>query len=146
MHSVRVSRGATVVAVVVWQFTALVLLPAALCRHAAVAHDAEDVPACCKGAHHGAACPMSRGSAAGHGAEMDHGPARRDSVGMNAGHPRLHTCHVLDDTLIGLLGLTAFTPDTFRVACDPAAAGRVTDAGESAVSLHTPPATPPPRV
>ena len=51
MYSVRASRGAAVVAVIVWQLAALVLLPAALCCHAVVAHDDEDVPACCKGAH-----------------------------------------------------------------------------------------------
>ena len=155
MHSVRVSRGAAVVAVIVWQFAALVLLPAALCCHAVVAHDDEDVPACCKGAHHGAACPMSRGSGAAHGAEsrgaghdaeMDHGAAQGARDGMHAGHPRVHTCHLLDDALIGLLGLTVLAPDTFTLEVAPAVTGGVAQTRHTAISLAGVPHIPPPRI
>ncbi len=186
MHLVRTSRGATVVAVVVWQLAALVVLPAVLCCHAAMAHDGgEEVPACCKGVHDGAACPMNRGSSPGRASGMDHGAAHdkhgtahdkhgtahvshgtaHDSRGSAEGnhgaahdqaeadrgwvsdaHPRVHGCHLLDDTLIALAGLTGLTSETFRIARDPAAAGRPADMRVSAASLHEPPATPPPRV
>ena len=139
MHFVRVSRGVAVVAVIVWQLTALVLLPAALCCHAVVAHDDEDVPACCKGAHHGAACPMSRGSGAGHGVEMDHGAA-------HAAQPRGHTCQLLDDALLGLLGLTVLAPDTFTLEVAPAVTGRVAPTRYTATSLAGVPHVPPPRI
>ena len=123
------------------------LLPAALCCHAVVAHDDEDVPACCKGAHHGAACPMSRGSGAEHGAdEMDHGAAQGDRDGMHAGHPLVHTCHLLDDALIGLLGLTVLAPDTFTLEVAPAVTGRVAPTRHTAISLAGVPHIPPPRI
>ena len=153
MHLVRLSRGATVIAVVVWQLAALVLLPAALCCHAAMAHvDGEEVPACCKGAHEGAACPMNRGSGAEHAPGMDHGKARHTAHGeAEADHarssdpvPRLHGCHLLDDALIALAGLAGLTSETFQLTRDPAAAERLRDTRASLVSLHEPPATPPP--
>ena len=176
MYLVRASRGAAVVAVVVWQLAALVVLPAALCCHAAIAHDGgEEVPACCKGAHDGAACPMNRGSGPDRASRMDHGTAHgtahdkhgtahdkhgtahdkhgaahdkaeADRGWVSGAHPRVHGCHLLDDTLIALAGLTGLMSETFRIAGDPAAAGRPPDMRVSAASLLEPPATPPPRV
>ena len=168
MNLARLSRGATVVTVVVWQLAALVLLPAALCCHAALAHDGgEEVPACCKGAHEGAACPMNRGSDTGRTGDVDHGTAHGEHGTAHgehgtahAGHgtaeadrdrssdpaPRLHGCHLLDDALIALAGLAGLTSETFRLTRDPVAAERLPDTHVSLVSLHEPPATPPPRV
>ena len=151
VHPLRLSRGATVVTVIIWQLAALVLLPAALCCHAALAHDGDgDVPACCKGTHDGAACPMNRGSGAEHASGMDHGPAHGEDAEADRGqstaaYGRLHGCHLLDDTLVALSGLAGLTSETFRLAGDPVAAERLPDTRVSLVSLHEPPATPPPR-
>ena len=178
VHLVRVSRGAAVVAVIVWQLAALVLLPAALCCHAAIAHDGgEEVPACCKGVHDGAACPMNRGPDAASGMDQGsghgkhgtahgkhdaargkhentahgkhgtaHGKAEADRGWVSDARPRLHGCHLLDDTLLALAGLAGLTSETFRIAWEPAASARLADTRVSAASLHGPPATPPPRV
>ena len=90
---------------------------------------------------------MSRGPGAGHGAEMDHhGAAQRDRDGMHAGHPRVHTCHLLDDALIGLLGLIVLAPDTFTLEAAPAATGRVAPTRHTAISLAGVPHIPPPRI
>ena len=157
MQLVHVSRGATVFAVIVWQLASLVLLPAVLCCHAALAHDGDgDVPACCKGAHDGAACPMNRDPGAGRASGMDHGAAhgehdtahgnaRADRGGVSDARPCLHGCHLLDDALFALAGPAGLTPETFRIARDPAASGRLAELQVSAASLHEPPATPPPR-
>lgn len=131
MRSVRISRAGTVAAVIAWKLTVLALLPAALCCRAAITADGASVAACCEGGEHGAMCPLKRG----HADETD--PPRDQ--------PRMAGCDSLDDALIGLLGLTGFTPDSFELTADPAAAGRVGDlrpAADSFVGLLGPP---PPR-
>ena len=84
------------------------LLPAALCCHAALAHDGdEEVPACCKGAHDGAACPMNRGRVAEDRRGMDHGTAhgKHDAAhGHDAAHVKHDTVHVKHGTAHGKHG------------------------------------------
>ena len=82
---------------------------------------------------------MSRGSGAGHGAEMDHGAA-------HAAQPRVHTCQLLDDALLGLLGLTVLAPDTFTLEVAPAVTGRVAPTRYTATSLAGVPHVPSPRI
>ena len=131
MLSVRTSRAGTVAAVIAWKLTILALLPAALCCRAAMAADGTAAPACCEGGEHGAMCPLKRG----HADETDPPPDQ----------PRLGDCNDLDDALIGLLGLTGFTPDSFELTTDPAAAGRVGDRGQAADSFVGLLGPPPPR-
>lgn len=131
MRSVRTCRAGTIAAVIAWKLTVLALLPAALCCRAAMAADGAEVHACCEGGEHGAMCPLKRGRTA----ETDPAPEQ----------PRMAGCGSLDDALIGLLGLTGFTPDSFELSADPALAGRVGDlcpAADSFVGLLGPP---PPR-
>ena len=131
MRSVRSLRTGTIAAVIAWKLTVLALLPAALCCRAAMAADGSTVPACCEGGEHGAMCPLKRG----HADEGDAAPEQ----------PRMAGCDSLDDALIGLLGLTGFTPDSFDLSADPTVAGRVGDlrpAADSFVGLLGPP---PPR-
>lgn len=131
MLSVRNSRAGTVAAVIAWKLTVLALLPAALCCRAAMAADGTAVPACCEGGEHGAMCPLK----SGHADETDPPPDQ----------PRMAGCNNLDDALIGLLGLTGFTPDSFELTTDPAAAGRVGDRGQAADSFVGLLGPPPPR-
>ena len=131
MRSVRTLRTGTVTAVIAWKLTVLALLPAALCCRAAMAADGTAVPACCEGGEHGAMCPLKRGHA--------------DETDTPRGQPRMTGCNSLDDALIGLLGLTGFTPDSFELAADPAPAGRVFDAGQVADSFAGLLGPPPPR-
>lgn len=131
MLSVRISRAGTVAAVIAWKLTVLALLPAALCCRAAMAADGTAVPACCEGGEHGAMCPLQRGHA--------------DETDLPPDQPRMAGCNDLDDALIGLLGLTGFTPDSFELTTDPAAAGRVGDRGQAADSFVGLLGPPPPR-
>ena len=131
MRSVRPFRTGTVAAVIAWKLAVLALLPAALCCRAAMAADGTAVPACCEGGEHGAMCPLQRG----HADETDPPPDQ----------PRMAGCNDLDDALIGLLGLTGFTPDSFELTTDPAAAGRVGDRGQAADSFVGLLGPPPPR-
>lgn len=131
MRSVRSLRTGTIAAVIAWKLTVLALLPAVLCCRAATAADGSAVPACCEGGEHGAMCPLKRGRA-------DEGDAAPEQ-------PRMAGCGSLDDALIGLMGLTGFTPDSFELSADPTVAGRVGDlrpAADSFVGLLGPP---PPR-
>ena len=130
MRSVRPFRTGTVTAVIAWKLTVLALLPAALCCRAAMAADGTAVPACCEGGEHGAMCPLKRG----HADETD-----------PPDQPRMAGCNDLDDALIGLLGLTGFTPDSFELTTDSAAAGRVGDRGQAADSFVGLLGPPPPR-
>ena len=131
MGSARPFRTGTVAAVIAWKLTVLALLPAALCCRAAMAADGGAVLACCEGGEHGAMCPLKRG----HADETDPPPDQ----------PRMAGCGNLDDALIGLLGLTGFTPDSFELTADPAAAGRVADRGQAADSFVGLLGPPPPR-
>ena len=58
----------------------------------------------------------------------------------------MHTCHLLDDALIGLLGLTVLAPDTFTLEVAPAVTGRVAPTRQTAISLAGVPHIPPPRI
>ena len=128
MRCVRTCRTGTIAAVIAWKLTLLALLPAALCCRAAMAADGTQIHACCEGGEHGAMCPMKRG--------------RTDETGPPPEQPRMAGCDFLDDALIGLLGLTGFTPDSFELSVEPAAIGRVSDgrqAADSFVGLLGPP-------
>ena len=131
MRSVRISRAGTVAAVIAWKLTVLALLPAALCCRAAMAADGAAVPACCEGGEHGAMCPLKRGQA--------------DETDPPPDQPRMAGCDGLDDALVGLLSLAGFTPDSFELTADPAAAGRVADRGQAADSFVGLLGPPPPR-
>ncbi len=131
MRSVRPFRTGTVAAVIAWKLTVLALLPAALCCRAAMAADGTAAHACCEGGEHGAMCPLKLG----HDDETDPPPEQ----------PRMAGCNAFDDALIGLLGLAGFTPDSFELTADPAAAGRVADGGQAADSFVGLLGPPPPR-
>ena len=123
MRSVRTFRTGTIAAVIAWKLVALALLPAALCCRAVMVADGADVHACCEGGEHGAMCPMKRGG-------------RTEEKDAAQEQPRLAACNSLDDALVGLLSLTGFTPDSFDLSVDPAAAGRVRDSRQAADSLR----------
>lgn len=131
MNSVRPFRTGTVSAVIAWKLTVLALLPAALCCRAAMEADGIAVPACCEGGEHGAMCPLK----GGHAGETDSPPDQ----------PLMTGCDALDGALVGLLGLAGFTPDSFELTADPAAAGRVADRGHAADSFVGLLGPPPPR-
>ena len=133
MVSIRTFRTATAAAVIAWKLAALTLLPVALCCQAVMAADAGAAPACCAGGEHGAACPMKL--AAGDGRDADAQEPRSRMVG----------CNSLDDALVGLLGLTGFTPDAFEWRTAPDPLGRVIEAHPAAISLAGAPSPPPPR-
>lgn len=61
------------------------------------------------------------------------------------GQARMIGCNTLDDALIGLVGLTGFTPDAFALAADPAVIGRVVPTHDAAASIAGDPHAPPPR-
>lgn len=133
MRAVRTFRTGAVAAVIAWKLAALAVLPAALCCQAVmVADDGAAVPACCEGGEHGAMCPMKKGGRTG---ETD--PAREQ--------PRMIGCSSLDDALVGLLGLTGFTPDAFEWAAAPGRLERIAQSRYAAVSLVAAPSPPPPR-
>lgn len=135
MRTVRTFRTGTVVAVIAWKLSALALLPAALCCRA-VMMTADDgagpAPACCAGGEHGAACPMKRAAPDG------------DAEAQES-RPRMAGCDSLDDALVGLFGLTGFTPDAFewRPGADPLE--HVTEVHPAAASRAGAPSPPPPR-
>ena len=131
MRSVRTCRAGTIAAVIVWKLTVLALLPAALCCRAAMAVDGAGVHACCEGGEHGAMCPLKRGHA--------------DEGGAAPEQPRMAGCDSLDDALIGLLGLTGFTPDSFELSVEPAATGRPDDGRRTADSFRGLLGPPPPK-
>ena len=131
MRSVRTLRTGLAAAVVAWKLAALALLPAALCCRAVMAAEGTAAPACCAGDEHGASCPMRRGGAE----ETDAAPQQ----------PRIAGCGSLDDALVGLLGLTGFTPDACGWTAGPERGGRVTEARYAAASLAGVPPAPPPR-
>ena len=135
MRTVRAFRTGTVVAVIAWKLSALALLPAALCCRAVLAADdgAGPAPACCAGGEHGAMCPMKR--AARDGRDADAQESR----------PRMAGCDSLDDALVGLFGLTGFTPDAFEWRAGANPLGHVTEAHPAAASRAGAPAPPPPR-
>ena len=132
MVSIRTFRTATAAAVIAWKLATLTLLPVALCCQAVMAA-AGAAPACCAGGEHGAACPMKR--AAGDGRDADAQEPR----------PRMVGCNSLDDALVGLLGLTGFTPDAFEWRTAPDPRERVTEARPAATWLAGAPSPPPPR-
>ena len=127
----RALRTRTVVAVLAWKLAALALLPAALRCRAVLVADGSAVPACCEGGEHGSLCPLKRAAEAA----TDTGEERLRMVG----------CGSMDDALLGLLGLTAFTPDETARLAAPAAAGLLAPAGDSAASFVRTPPSPPPR-
>ncbi len=133
MRAVRSFRTGTVTAVIVWKLAVLVLLPAALCCRAVMIADGTAAPACCEGGEHGAMCPMQRG---GRTAETD----------VAHGQPGMVGCSSLDDALVGLLGLTGFTPDAFEFTSDLSSTERVMETRRTAVSPADPPSPPPPRI
>lgn len=130
--SLRPFRTGTVAAVIAWKLAALALLPVALCCQAVMAADGTAAPACCEGGEHGAMCPMKRG-----------GPTDDTDAGQE--QPRMLGCNSLDDALIGMVGLTGFTPDTFELASDALSGARVAETRHSAGSLAVAPSPPPPR-
>ena len=130
MRSVRTLRTGLAAAVVAWKLAALALLPAALCCRAVMAAEGTAAPACCAGSEHGASCPMRGGAE-----ETDAAPQQ----------PRIAGCGSLDDALVGLLGLTGFTPDACGWTAGPERGGRVTEARYAAASLAGVPPAPPPR-
>ncbi len=132
MRSVLAFRSGTVAAVIVWKLAALALLPAALCCQAVMAADGTAMPACCEGGEHGAMCPMKRGG-------------RTDESDAGQQQPRMLGCNSLDDALIGMVGLTGFTPDKFELASDLLSGVRVAETRHSAGSLAVAPSPPPPR-
>ena len=132
MRSVRTFRTGTVVAVIAWKLAALALLPAALCCQAVMTANGTSVPACCEGGEHGAMCPMKRAG-------------RTDETDARQEQPRMLGCNSLDDALIGMVGLTGFTPDTFELATDPLRTDWVVEVRLSAGSLVFAPTAPPPR-
>ncbi|MXY24832.1 MAG: hypothetical protein F4Y45_09960 [Acidobacteria bacterium] len=136
MGSLRNLRAGTVAGVIAWKLTALALLPAALCCQATLIA-AESLP-CCEGESHGAMCPMDKSP----------NRAAHASGGPETGQPgqaRMIGCNSLDDALIGLVGLTGFTPDAFALAADPAVTGRVVPTHDAAASFAGAPHAPPPR-
>ena len=134
MRSVRTCRTGMVAAVIVWKLAALALLPAALCCQAVMAADGGAPPACCEGGEHGAMCPMKR--AAGND----------DRADTPADRPRMVGCNSLDDALVGLLGLTGFTPDAFEWTAGPSPLEHIAEPRYAATSLADTPSPPPPRV
>lgn len=131
MQSMRHLRAGAVAAVVAWKLAALALLPAALCCQAVMVADAGAVPACCQGGTHGAMCPMKQAAAT--------------ETGSDRSESRILGCNPLDDALIGLLGLTGFTPDAFCLLQDPGPVERVAETRHSALSFDGAPTPPPPR-
>ena len=139
MRSVRTCRYGTVAAVVAWKLAALALLPVALCCQAMMSADRAALIACsCEGGVHGAVCPMKRAARADH--DGDHGDADAQANG-----PRIIGCNSLDDALVGLFGLTGFTPDAFEWAAGPEPRERITEARYAAASAADAPSPPPPR-
>ena len=132
MRSARAFRSGTVAAVIAWKLAALALLPVALCCQAVMAADGTAVPACCEGGEHGAMCPMKRGG-------------RADESDAGQQQPRMLGCNSLDDALIGMVGLSGFTPDTFELASDALSGARVAETRYRAGSLAVAPSPPPPR-
>ena len=127
MHVVRTLRTGTVTGVIVWKLAALALLPAAFCCQAVL--NAEDGSrACCAGKDHGDFCPLSESSRSG-----------------PADGPRLQACESFDDALLGLLGLTGFTPESSDLQPGLAASGRSVPVADSALSFDRTPPSPPPR-
>ena len=127
----RALRTRTVVAVLAWKLAALALLPVALCCRAVLVADGSATPACCEGGDHGAMCPLKR--------------AAQSAAETDEDQPRMMGCGSLEDALLGLLGLTGFTPDESLGLAAPAALGLLASPGESAVSLASTPPSPPPR-
>ena len=127
----RALRGRTVVAVLAWKLAALALLPAALCCRAVLVADGSAMPACCEGGDHGAMCPLKR--------------AAQSAAADEEGRPRMVGCGSPEDALLGLLGLTGFTPDESARLTAPAALGLLASPGESATSFARTPPSPPPR-
>ena len=137
MRSVRTCRNGTVAAVIAWKLAALALLPAALCCQAMMTADGAAAIACfCEEGEHRAMCPMKRAA---------HGGAAHGDADAQANPPRMIGCNSLDDALVGLFGLTGFTPDAFEWTTGPATRERVTEARYAATSLADPPSPPPPR-
>lgn len=133
MRSVRTLRTGTVAAVMAWQVAALALLPVAFCCRAAMTADDSAVHACCEGGEHGAMCPMKRTG----GDDRDADP--------QDGRPRMVGCDSLDDALVGLLGLTGFTPGAVEWTAGLDPLERLTEARPAAASLAGAPTHPPPR-
>lgn len=133
MRSVRTLRTGTVAVVMAWKLAALALLPVAFCCQAAMAAADGAVHACCEGGEHGALCPMKRT-----------GRDDRDADPQD-GRPRLVGCDSLDDALVGLLGLTGFTPGAvgWTAGLDPLE--RLAEARSAAASPAGAPSHPPPR-
>ena len=128
MRSVRTLRTGTVAGVIAWKLAALALLPAAFCCQAVLADGGGALP-CCEGRDHGDFCPLNR--------------ADRDGA---SDADRLQACESFDDALLGLLGLTGFTPEPPATATPPAASGLLARHAHAPVPLdHTPP-SPPPRL
>lgn len=126
MRSVRTLRTGTVAGVIAWKLAALALLPAAFCCQAVLADGGRP---CCEERDHGDFCPLNRADPAG-ASDAD----------------RLQACESFDDALLGLLGLTGFTPEPPATATPPAASGLLARRDHSLVPLdHTPPSPPPRR-
>lgn len=138
MGSIRVRLTPAVAGVLAWKLTALALLPAAFCCRAALDAD-RGAQACCQGKDHGAFCPLGRAGApdASDGAAGD---APHDSGG-----PQWRTCESMDDALLGLLGLTGFTPERSTPSAVPAASGKLAPTSSAAASCDETPPCPPPR-
>lgn len=132
MRSVRACRTGTVAAVIAWKLAALALLPAALCCQAMMAAEETTAHACCEGGEHGAMCPMKRA-------------ARADAKDTVPDAPRMIGCNSLDDALVGLVGLTGFTPDAFELTSHLSGSERIADVRYASASLAGGPAPPPPR-
>ena len=126
MRLVRALRTGTVTGVIVWKLAALALLPAAFCCQAVLAADGT-LP-CCSGKDHGDYCPLKQATPAG----------SHDT-------PRLQTCESFDDALLGLLGLTGFTPETADPQTGLDESGLAFLSTYSASSLDQGPLAPPPR-
>lgn len=132
MRCVRTCRTGTVAAVIAWKLVALALLPAALCCQAMMVAERTTAPACCEGGEHGAMCPMKRAASA-------------DAKHAAPDAPRMIGCNSLDDALIGLVGLTGFTPDTFELTSHLSGSERIADVRYASAPLAGGPAPPPPR-
>ena len=127
----RALRARTVVGVLAWKLAALALLPAALCCRAVLVADGSAVPACCEGSEHGSMCRLKR--------------AAESATDAGEDQPRMMGCGSLDDALLGLLGLTGFTPDETARLAAPAAGGLLASLRDSVASFVRTPPSPPPR-
>lgn len=126
MHLIRALHTGTVTGVVAWKLAALAILPAAFCCQAVLAADGQ--PACCDGKDHGDYCPLNQ-------------PDRNGSPDG----PQLQTCASPDDALLGLLGLTGFTPETADPQVTLDAGGRAVPSTYPTSTLDLEPVAPPPR-